>query len=302
MTSAPPAPEPRSNEQIGVIFAILAASGFATKAVFVKLAYRHGVDAITLLTLRLLCSLVVLGALRLLWRRPAATPVAQRDYAWLLLLGFLGYYLSSITDFIGLQTVSASLERLVLYLYPTLTVLFSAVYLRTRITRRTTLALVITYVGIALVVWPGLHNAHADLQGLLWVFGSNVAFALYLTLSPPLIARVGSMRFTEMALTVSAGVMLAHFLIARPIADLIQPWPVYAYASVMAMISTVLPIYLMSMAMARIGAGRTAVVGSFGPIITIVLSMGILDEHLSVVQWLGAAVVFAGVTLVSRKS
>ncbi|SMC27498.1 Threonine/homoserine efflux transporter RhtA [Andreprevotia lacus DSM 23236] len=301
MTStAIPHPAARA-EQLGVILAIVSATCFATKAIFVKLAYRHGVDAVTLLTLRLVGTLGILGLLRLLWRRPAQAPMARRDIGWLLLLGFLGYYLASVTDFIGLQTVSASLERLVLYLYPTLTVLFTAVLTRSAITRRTMGALALTYVGIVLVVWPGLHDAHADVAGLLWVFASNVAFALYLTFSPPLIARVGSLRFTEMALSVSAGLMLGHFLLTHPATQLIQPWPVYAYAGVMAAVATVLPLYLMAMAMQRIGAGRTAVVGSFGPIITIVLGMGVLDEHLSAVQWLGAVVVLGGVALVSRK-
>ncbi|WP_035054447.1 DMT family transporter [Andreprevotia chitinilytica] len=300
-TVALPAATNRNAEQLGVLFAVLSATGFATKAVFVKLAYRYGVDAITLLAMRLIGTLVILGMIRLAWRRPAQAPISRQDYGWLILLGLLGYYLSSVLDFIGLQTVSAGLERLVLYLYPTLTVLFSALYLKTAVTGRMIKALVLTYVGIALVVGPGLLNAHGDIAGVLWVAGSTVAFALYLTFSPPVIKRVGSMRFTELALTVSAIAMLAHFFVTHPANALIQPWPVYAYAGITALFATVLPLYMMAFAMSRIGAGRTAVVGSFGPIITIVLSLGILDEHLSLIQWLGAAVVFAGVALVSRK-
>ena len=289
-----------SQHRLGVVFALLSATGFATKAVFAKLAYRYGVDAITLVTLRMLATLLVLGLLRLIWRRPAAA-LARCDLAWLLALGVLGYYLSSVCDFIGLQTVSACVERLILYLYPTLTVLLAALIHKTAITRRTVYALLLTYLGVGLAVGAELASAHSSLVGIAWIVVSTVAYALYLTFSAPVIPRIGSMRFTELALTVSALAMFLHFALARPWHALQQPWPVYAYAGIIAVVATVLPIYLMAQAMTRIGPGRAAVVSSIGPVATIVLSLGVLGEHLSAVQWLGVVLVFGGVFFVGRK-
>ncbi|MBM3115737.1 DMT family transporter [Jeongeupia naejangsanensis] len=295
-----------SPQQLGLVLAFLSATGFATKAVFVKLAYRHGVDAVTLLTLRLGFALALIGAWRLVRQARGvaapATPVSRSDLGLLLLLGLLGYYLASLFDFIGLVTVSASIERLVLYLYPTLTVLLSALFFRTPVTRRMIGALLLTYAGIAVVIGPGLAGAHADLAGLAWIVASTVAFALYLTFSPGVIKRIGSMRFTEAALTVSGAAMLIQYVLTRPLPLLFsQPWPVYGYALITALVATVLPIWMMAAAMARIGAGRAAIAGSIGPVITIILSLGILDESLSPLQWLGVAVVMAGVSLIGKR-
>ncbi len=281
------------------VLALLSATGFAAKAVFVKLAYRHGVDAVTLLALRLAGVLLIVGLVRS-WRRASESPLAWRDWGAVLGLGLLGYYLASIFDFTGLMTVSASIERLVLYLYPTLTVLLSAWCFGHAITGRMKAALLLTYVGIALVVGVDLAQARVDVAGLAWIVASTVAFAFYLTFSPPVIARVGALRFTELALAVAAIAMLLHFVATRPLAALVQPWPVYGWAAVMALVSTVLPVYLMNMAVQRIGAGRAAVIGSVGPVLTIVMSMGVLGEVLTPLQWLGALVVLAGVALVGR--
>lgn len=285
----------------GILLAIIAATGLASKAIFVKLAYRYGVDATTLVTLRLAFTLPILFLVWLL-RAEGGAAIASRDWRWILFLGVIGYYLASLLDFLGLQTVSASLERLIMYLYPTLTVLLSAWLLKTPITRRMKQALPLTYLGIGLVLAPDLLAAKADWPGVLLIVGSTVLFAFYLTWSPGVIQRVGAMRFTELALTVSCLAMLGHYLILHPALALIQqPWQVHAYALAMALLATVLPIYAMSAAMARIGSGRTAVVGSFGPILTLFMSMGILDEHLTWLQWGGVVLVMLGVWRVGKR-
>ncbi|GLS05543.1 transporter [Chitiniphilus shinanonensis] len=296
----PDSTAPASAFRMGVALAVFAAVGFASKAIFVKLAYRFHVDAITLLTLRLLLALPFLLLVRL-WRRSPASPLAWRDRWWLLLLGLLGYYLSSLLDFLGLVTVSASLERLILMLYPTFTVLLSAWLLKQRLTARVVGALALTYAGMILVLVPDLANARAQWSGVVLVFLSTLSYALYLTWSPAVIARVGAMRFTELALTVSALAMGTHFAATRPLADLLQPWPVLAYALAIAIVATVLPIYALAGAIGRIGSSRAAIIGSLGPVLTIVLSLGVLDEHLGPIQWLGAAVVIGGVWIVGKR-
>jgi len=293
---------PASQFRIGIVLATLAATGFASKAIFVKLAYQHGVDAITLLTLRLGYTLPILWLVWFFRRSGGQGALNWRDRGWLILLGLLGYYLSSLFDFLGLQTVSASLERMILYLYPTLTVLFSACLTKVAINRRIWQALPLTYAGIALVLAPELAAVHGDFRGVLLIVASTVSYALYLTWSPVVIARVGPMRFTEMALTVSGVAMLVHFLLTRPPVLLVQqPWQVHVYGLVMALLATVLPIYALAGALRRIGSGRAAVVGSFGPLLTIFMSMGVLNEHFNMLQWAGVALVMLGVWRVSSQ-
>lgn len=286
--------------RIGVALAALAALGFSSKAIFVKLAYGHGVDAITLMMLRLGLALPLLLLIR--WRRARdETPLSRRDWGWLLALGILGYYLSSLLDFLGLLSVSASLERLILFLYPTLTVVFSALFANSPVTRRMLGALLLTYLGIACVLLPDLVQARAHWVGVSLVFASTVTYALYLTWSPAVIRRVGSMRFAEWALTVSALAMLLHFSATRSAPALDLVWPVWAYGAALALFSTVLPIYALAAAMGRIGAGRSAMIGSIGPVLTILMGGWVLDERLSALQWAGAAVVMAGVWLVGQR-
>ncbi|WP_047391081.1 DMT family transporter [Chitinibacter sp. ZOR0017] len=286
--------------QVGFILALLASTGFAAKAIFAKLAYRYGVDAVTMVTIRMLLSVVLLVGIRL-WRTETGAPLTIPQKLWLIALGVVGYYLSSLLDFIGLQTVSASLERLILCLYPTLTVLISAALQRSRIPGRIWLVMLVTYLGIVLVLGPDLYHARADWFGVLCVALSATTFALYMSFSPRVIQAVGSMRFTELALGVSCLAIVAHFALTRPWSDLQQPAPVWGYGLLMALFSTVLPIYATSAAMQRIGGAKTALIGSFGPVLTIIFGLGILGEVLTPLQWLGAAVVLFGVSLVNKK-
>lgn len=286
---------------LGLLFAILAACGFAAKAIFAKMAYRYGVDGVTLVTMRLLLVIPLLLFFRLFQRR-AAQPLSRLDKGWLILLGLLGYYLSSLFDFIGLETVSASVERMILCLYPTMTVLLSACLTRTPISRPTRNALLLSYSGMVLVLIPDLQSAQAQWQGVLFIIASTMTYALYLTLSPPVIQRVGSMRFTELALSISAGAMLLHFALTRPGSLLLsQPLPVWGYGLAMALFSTVLPLYALSAAMVRIGAGKSAIIGSLGPILTIIMSMQLLDEWLAPLQWCGVMLVLFGIWQVGKR-
>ncbi len=286
---------------LGLLFAILAACGFAAKAIFAKMAYRYGVDGVTLVTMRLLLVIPLLLFFRLFQRR-VTQPLSRLDKGWLILLGLLGYYLSSLFDFLGLETVSASVERMILCLYPTMTVLLSAWLTHTPISRPTRNALLLSYSGMVLVLVPDLQSAQAQWQGVLFIIASTMTYAVYLTLSPPVIQRVGSMRFTELALSVSAGAMMLHFALTRPSSLLLsQPLPVWGYGVAMALFSTVLPLYALSAAMVRIGAGKSAIIGSLGPILTIIMSMQLLDEWLTPLQWCGVVLVLFGIWQVGKR-
>ena len=291
---------------IGPICAVLGVFGFSFKAIFIKLAYAwHPVDALTLLTLRMLFSAPFFIAMA--WwsgRAPSAHPVAPRDWRAMIWLGFIGYYLASLLDFIGLQSISASLERLVLYLYPTMVVLFSALVLKKPVTRRAVGALVLSYVGIALVFVHDLNvtgDAHALWMGGSLVFGSAFAYALYLIGAGGVIARVGSMRFTAWAMLASTVFVLVQFAATRDLASLRVPGSIYALSFAMAVFSTVLPTWLIAEALRRLGANTSSLVGSLGPIFTIGLSAIILAEPVNWIQLVGAALVLGGVMLVTAR-
>lgn len=295
---------PASESQLtGTLFALLAAFGFSLKAILVKLAYAwHGVDAIALLALRMLFALPFFLALA--WQTGASgARLSTGDWLRLTWLGLTGYYLASILDFWGLAYITAGLERLILFTYPTLVVVIGAWLGRRRVARREGLALALSYAGIALAFASDLRlstDRAALLLGSGLVFGSAVAYALYLLASGATIARVGARRTAAYAMLISTGLVLAQFVVTQPLAALRQPLSIYGLALAMALFSTVLPSVLLAEAIKRSGAGRVALIGSAGPIITIYLGVVALGEPATGVQLVGAGLVLAGVLLVTR--
>lgn len=293
----------RDNPLTGTVCALLAAFGFSFKAILVKLAYAwHGVDAISLLALRMLFALPFFLALA--WHTPAgSTRLDAADWLRVGWLGLTGYYLASIFDFWGLRHINAGLERLILFTYPTLVVVIGARLSRRRIARREALALALSYAGIALAFASDLRLATdrgALLLGSGLVFGSALAYALYLLASSATIARLGARRTAAYAMLVSTALVLVHFVATQPLSDLRQPASIYGLALAMALFSTVLPSVLLAEAIKRSGAARVAMIGSAGPIITIYLGVVLLGEPATAVQLAGAALVLGGVFLVSR--
>ena len=289
---------------IGPLCAVVGVLGFSFKAILIKLAYAwHPVDAVTLLALRMLFSAPFFVAMA--WwagRRPDAAPIARPDWLRLVWLGFIGYYLASLLDFLGLTYITASLERLVLFLYPTMVVVLSAVMRGRPITRRATVALLISYAGIAFVFITDLSlpgDRTATLTGGALVFGSAFAYALYLVDAGAVIARLGSLRFIAWAMLVSCVFVLAHFALTRDLALLRVPMSIYALSLAMAVFSTVLPTWLIAEAIHRLGATTSSLIGSLGPVFTIGLGALILGEAVQGIQLFGAALVLIGVMLVT---
>ena len=289
---------------VGPACAVLGVLGFSFKAILIKLAYAwHPIDAITLLALRMLFSAPFLIAMA--WwsgRRPEACRIARRDWLLLLWLGFIGYYLSSLLDFMGLVYITASLERLVLFLYPTMVVLLSALMRGRPITRRAVVALLLSYAGIAFVFAHDVSlggNREATLTGGALVFAGAFGYALYLIDAGAVIARLGSLRFIAWAMLVSSGFVLAHFALTHDLALLHQPRSIYALSLAMAIFSTVLPTWLIAEAIRRLGANTASLIGSLGPIFTIGLGALILGEAVQATQLVGAALVLVGVMLVT---
>lgn len=289
---------------LGLAFALVGAVGFSFKAILVKLAYQHGVDAETLLALRMAFSLPFFLVMAAVAGRRATRRLAGRDWLWMAGLGFLGYYLASYLDFLGLQYISAALERLILFLYPTLVIVLSALFLGKPITRRALAALALCYLGIAFALGHDLKiagEAGAVLLGSALVFGSALAYALYLMGNGEVVGRLGSMRVTAVATSFACVFCIAQFLLLRPPGALIQPWQVYGLSLAMAVFSTVAPVWLVSEAIRRLGAGPVSLTGTLGPVITIFLGWLMLDEVIGVSQIAGAALVIVGVLVMARR-
>ena len=293
--------------QDGRLYAVLAATGFSMKAVFVKLGYAAApVDALTLLALRMGFALPLFLWLAWLARDANAAPLSPRDGVQIVILGFLGYYLSSLFDFYGLETITAGLERLILFLYPTLVLLFHACLTRQRPSPRTLQALAICYLGL------GVGFVH-DLQvtgwsrdvmiGSAWVFASAVTYALYYLGTGALVARIGSMRLAGLAGSASCVFVLGHYLAAGDPASLSDlPPAVWLNGGLMAVVSTALPIYWLALGIQRMGTAQAAAVGNLGPVLTVFASWLLLGEPLSLYQLGGLALVILGVSRLKPKA
>ncbi|MFP5425117.1 MAG: DMT family transporter [Gammaproteobacteria bacterium] len=285
----------------GSLFAVLAALGFSFKAIFVKLAYAAGpVDAISLLAMRMAMALPLFVWLVWFSGRQSSTRLTPADGLRVILLGLLGYYLSSLFDFYGLQYISAGLERLILFTYPTLVLIFQAIALRERPTTRTLAAMGLCYLGLGIAFVHDVSISGVGQQvilGSLWVFASAVTYALYYSGTGIVLKRMGSMRMAGLCGTASSLMVLAHYLLVADINQLWQlPAAVWLNAGLMAIFSTVLPIYWVALAIQRMGPTQTAAVGNLGPVLTVLASWAILSEEISTYQVLGLALVLFGVT------
>jgi len=295
----------RSNRDalFGVSFAVLAAVGFSAKAILVKMAYFDRVDAITLLALRMVFAAPFFVAAAL-WARSSHTePLARRDWLAVLGLGLVGYYLSSFLDFLGLQYISAGLERLILFLYPTLTVILAALLQRRAIGGKVLVAMALSYGGILLVFLHDVGMSRGSVVvGASLVFASTLSYSVYLVGAGHAIARIGASRFTAYAMIVACGASLVQFGATHSLASLDLPVRVYGLAVAMAIFSTVLPVFLLSAGIRRIGSGHTSLIGSIGPVATIYLAHVFLNESIAPQQLMGSMLVLAGVVAVGMQS
>ncbi len=289
---------------LGVVFALLAAIGFSAKAILVKLAYLDEVDAITLLAMRMVFSVPFFIGIAVWARYKHAQPLNWHDRLLVLGLGLVGYYLSSLLDFLGLQYISAGLERLILFLYPTMTVILTAVLYKRAIGKKTLLAMALCYAGIALVFLHDVGMSQGDtvVLGASLVFASTLSYSIYLVGAGHAIARIGAMRFTAYAMVVASAASLLQFFIMRPMSALDLPMRVYELSIAMAIFSTVLPVFLLSYAIHRIGSGRASLIGSIGPVSTIYMAYVILKENISLLQIAGSMLVMGGVLIISMNS
>ncbi len=289
----------------GLLLAVAGSIAFSGKAIIVKLAYRHGVDAVTLIMYRMLFALPLF--LAMIWwathrARTPVQPLTRRDWLGILGLGFSGYYLASFLDFWGLQYISASLERLILYLNPTLVLILGWFLYRRPITPRQAGAMALSYAGVLVVFAHEItfDGAHVVLGGLL-VFASAVSYAVYLVYSGEMVKRLGSLRLVGWATTVACLLCLLQFALLRPLSAAIVAPEVIWLSVLNAVACTAAPVVMVMMAIERIGPGLAAQTGMVGPMSTIVMGVLILGEPFNAWVIAGTVLVLSGVLWVTRQ-
>lgn len=286
----------------GLLLAAAGSIAFSGKAIIVKLAYRHGVDAVTLVMWRMLLALP-LFVLMAWWAGRGKAALSSRDWLGVVGLGFCGYYLSSFLDFWGLEYISASLERLILYLNPTLVLVLGWLLFKKRIAHRQGVAMAISYSGVLLVFGHEVSLAGPNAAlGALLVFLSAVTYAVYLTYSGQLVQRLGSLRLAGLATSVACGFCLLQFAVLRPLSSAWVPEPVLWLSLLNATACTVLPVLLVMMAIERIGPALTSQTGMIGPMSTLTMGVWILGEPFNAWIIAGTLLVLSGVFWVTRPS
>ena len=286
----------------GIVFALIGVLAFSFRPILIKLSYAaYPVSPVTLLFLRMTLSLPFFLAIGW-WLRKQEPRLTPRDWGAVVGLGFLGYYAASFLDFVGLQWVGAGVGRLILYLFPTLVVLLSFLFLKKTPGTREVLALVLSYAGIALVLSNQIAaEGRLFALGAALVFASALCYAVYLVAGSQMVRRIGSMRFTAYSTVVATVPAVVQFFVMESAESLHLPGAVWGYAIVLATVSTVLPLFLQAEALNRIGANHFALIGAVGPVSVAITSALGLDEPFTGVQALGGALVIFGVLLVSLR-
>jgi drug/metabolite transporter (DMT)-like permease len=291
---------PASKFSSGLLLAAAGSIAFSGKAIIVKLAYRHGVDAITLVMFRMLFALPFFIAMAW-WAGRHQAPLTRNDWLGVLGLGFSGYYLSSFLDFLGLQYISASFERLILYLNPTLVLVLGWVLYKRKITYRQCTAMAVSYSGVLLVFGHEVSLVGDNIAlGAILVFGSAITYAIYLTYSGQLVQRLGSLRLAGLATTVACFFCILQFVLLKPVAALNVVPEVIWLSMLNATLCTVLPVLMIMMAIERIGPGLTSQIGMIGPLSTLTMGAFFLNETFNLWILMGTVLVLGGVFWVTK--
>ena len=284
----------------GLALALAGSVAFSGKAILAKLMYRHGVDAVQVLFWRMLLALPLFLALAW-WAGRGKSAFTRSDWWAVIGLGFCGYYLASLLDFLGLQYITASLERLILYLNPTLVLLISLVVLRQRVDARQAAAMALSYAGVLIVFGQELRFEGVDVAwGSVLVFGSALSYAVYLVASGQVVRRIGALRLTGTATSVACLFSIAQLFVLRPASAAIVPEPVVWLSLANAVFTTFAPVVMVMMAVERIGATLAAQCGMIGPMSTIVLGVLVLGEPFTGWVVVGTTLVLAGVWWLAR--
>jgi drug/metabolite transporter (DMT)-like permease len=285
----------------GIVIGILGIVLFSSKAVMVKLAYNYHVDAISILLLRMVFSFPFYVVIAYFYRnKNNDIAVGNKDYVWVVFFGFVGYYLASYFDFVGLTYIKASLERIILFLYPTIVIVLNRLFLKQPITKIQSGAIVLTYIGIVVAFWDEVAISGSDTYlGGFFILLSAITYASYLVGSGWLIPKFGVVKFTAYAMIVSCICVFFHYSIINETDLFGFSWEVYFLGFLIAIFATVIPSFLVSASIKMISSSNFAIVAGIGPISTIILAAIFLNETLTLLQFFGALVVIVGILLIS---
>ncbi|NCO63406.1 MAG: DMT family transporter [Flavobacteriales bacterium] len=285
----------------GIVLGLIGIILFSSKAVMVKLAYQYEVDAISVLLFRMLFSFPFYVVIAIIFRhKNSDTDLVKKDYLWVFFFGFVGYYLSSYFDFLGLIYIKASLERIILFIYPTIVILFNRVFLKQAVSKNQIYAIILTYIGIIIAFWNEVAISGNDTYlGGFFIVLCAVTYAAYLSGSGWLIPKFGVAKFTAYVMIVSCICVFIHYGISHKMDLLNYSWQVYFLGFLLAVFATVIPSFLVSASIKLISSSNFAVIAAVGPISTIILAAIFLNEQLTLLQLLGAFAVIIGISLVS---
>lgn len=292
---------------LGFLFTFTGAVLFSTKAIIVKKAFADtNLDALTLLTLRMIFSLpFFLVAAYFAGRKEANVPLTKKQWVQIVLLGLFGYYLSSYFDFTGLQYISAGLERLILFLYPTFVVMMNRMFFRQQIKKTQLIALLLTYSGIAIAYYKEMQIDTSNpnfFWGSLLIFMCSITYAMYIAGSGKVIPFIGVTRFTAYAMLASTFGIFIHFIIRADFSGVTEARGMWGYGLMLGIIATVIPTFLLSAGLHKIGSNNVAIISGIGPVSTILQAHWILGEKIHTGQIIGTVLVIAGVLLTGWKS
>lgn len=287
----------------GITIGVLGIVLFSSKAVMVKIAYKYNVDAISILLLRMLFSFPFYMVIAYVYRNKISEiPIEKKDYVWLAFFGFVGYYLASYFDFVGLTYIKASLERIILFLYPTIVIILNRLFLKQSITKVQAGAIGLTYLGIVLAFSDEVAVSGTDTYlGGFFILLSAITYASYLVGSGWLIPKFGVVKFTAYAMLVSCLCVFIHYSVISETDLFSFSWEVYVLGFLIAVFATVIPSFLVSASIKMISSSNFAIVAGVGPISTIILAAIFLNETLTLLQLFGALIVVAGIVFMSIK-
>ena len=288
----------------GYVYAILGAIAFSGKGILIKLSYVYKVDAMTLIMYRMLFSLPLFLSMAIYAERRARRTghgLTFQDVLGVMGLGFIGYYLPSYLDFLGLQYVSVSLERLILYLNPTMVLLLGWMLYKRKVPFKRFIAMGVSYSGVLLVFGFEMLSAGPDVvKGSVLVFLSALTYACYLVFSEHMLKRMDSLRLVGWASTVACICCIAQFFLLRPIEMMQVDTAVLGYSLANALLCTVAPILFVMRAIERLGPSLASQIGMIGPMSTVLMGYWFLNEPIQAVIGLGTLLVMGGVFMVSK--
>ena len=288
---------------IGFLLTFVGSILFSTKAIIVKKAFADtSVDALTLLVLRMVFSLpFFLVAAFFISSKTGNVRLTKKQWLQLIVLGISGYYLSSYFDFTGLQYISAGLERLILFLYPTFVVIINKVAFKQPITRKQMLALLLTFAGIGIAYFNEMHYDTENpyfFWGSLLILACSVTYAIYIAGSGKVIPYIGAAKFAAYSMLIATAVLFIHFIVRADYSSVTEARGMWVYGLLLAILATVIPTFMLSAGLSRIGANNVAIISGIGPVSTILQAHWILNEPIHTAQIIGTLMVITGVLLI----